>query len=80
MDTVHPAGDAGERLRLLEHWLPLAQEANEQHGWGLEASALEALILAAAPALGDAGTTLAARATLWACHRELHAKGRLAGL
>jgi hypothetical protein len=79
MDTVHPAGDVGERLRLLEGWLPLAQEANEQHGWGLDAPALEALILVAASALDHARTALAARATLWACYWELFAKGRFTG-
>jgi hypothetical protein len=57
--------DAATRLRVLECWLPLAQALNAAGGWGATAPALEALILAAAPALAQARTDLAARAILW---------------
>ncbi len=52
-------------LRLLECWLPLAQDVNVTGGWGFTAPALEALILAAAPALVQAHSRLEARAILW---------------
>lgn len=55
----------GGRQRLLEGWLPLAQDANQQYGWHLDGPALEALIIAAAPALAEARSPLAARAALW---------------
>lgn len=61
-----------ERQRLLEGWLPLAQDANAQFGWGLDAAALEALILSAAPALHEAHTALQARAMLWGSYQRLH--------
>ena len=60
--------DLSQRQRLLEGWLPLAQEANLRYGWGLEAAALETLILSAAPALGSARSALEACAILWANH------------
>ncbi|NNJ11952.1 hypothetical protein EKD04_016585 [Chloroflexales bacterium ZM16-3] len=54
-----------EQQRLLEGWLPLAQDANQRYGWQLNAPALEALVLAAAPTLLHASSALAARAILW---------------
>lgn len=60
--------DPGLRQRLLEGWLPLAQESSLRYGWGLDAPALEALILTAAPALAAARSTLDAAAILWATH------------
>jgi len=60
--------DPGQRQRLLEGWLPLAQAASERYGWALDGPALEALILAAAPALGSARSALDAAAILWAVH------------
>lgn len=54
--------------RLLEGWLPLAQEANAQYGWGLAAADLEGLILAAAPRLQQTRSALEARAILWFAH------------
>ncbi len=62
------AHDAGRQQRLLEGWLPLAQAASLRYGWGLDAAALEALILAAAPALGGARSALEAAAVLWAAY------------
>lgn len=54
-----------ERQRLIEGWLPLAQDANQQYGWQLDGPTLEALIIAAAPSLADTQSALAARAVLW---------------
>jgi hypothetical protein len=60
-----------QRQRLLEGWLPLAQDANLLYGWQLDGAALEALIIAAAPALQAAASPLAARAALfWQRVRE----------
>ncbi|GAB4434425.1 MAG: hypothetical protein OHK0015_24160 [Chloroflexi bacterium OHK40] len=61
-----------ERQRLLEGWLPLAQEANTQYGWALEALALEILVLQAAPALAMARTSFEARAILWSIYQLQH--------
>lgn len=61
----HPA-----LLRLLECWLPLAQELNAAQGWGDDARALEALIHAAAPALGAAESSACARAILLVYHTQ----------
>lgn len=60
------------RQRLLEGWLPMAQEANLLYGWALDASALEALVLLAAPALRHARSPLEARAMLWSSYRKQH--------
>ncbi|NNJ13111.1 hypothetical protein EKD04_022560 [Chloroflexales bacterium ZM16-3] len=57
-----------EQQRLIEGWLPLAQDANQQYGWQLDGPALEALIIAAAPTLVQAPSALAARASLWHVH------------
>lgn len=62
------------RQRLLEGWLPLAQEVNAQYGWSLDGPELEALILRAAPALQHAHSTLQARAMLWSSYHQLHAE------
>lgn len=67
------------RQRLLEGWLPLAQEASLRFGWGLEAAALEALILAAAPALRAARSALEARSILWVVYARGAAGGRPQG-
>jgi hypothetical protein len=60
------------RQRLLEGWLPLAQEANLLYGWALDAPALEALVLLAAPALRHARSPFEARAMLWGSYHEQH--------
>lgn len=62
----HP--DPAAQLRLLECWLPLAQQINERYGWSHDARALEALILAAVPALAQAQNTVEAHAILWYQH------------
>jgi hypothetical protein len=69
-DQPPPDVPRGEQLRLLEGWLPLAQDANERYDWHLNASALEALILAAAPRLGLTRNTLEARAILWSTYQH----------
>jgi hypothetical protein len=60
-----------EQLRLLECWLPLAQELNATLGWGDAAAALESLIARAAPALRMATTTEGARALLMLYHANM---------
>ncbi len=60
MVSVH----SGSRLRLLECWLPLAQEVNDAEGWKCDGPSLEAIILVALPALRQACSTAEARAIL----------------
>lgn len=60
--------DAGQRL--LEGWLPLAEEASRLYGWDLDSAGLEALILRAAPSLAQSRTTLEARLSLWAAYQR----------
>ncbi len=57
--------DSSMRLRLLECWLPLAQQANQLYGWKYDAPSLEALIIAAAPRLMYAHNYLEAHVILW---------------
>ncbi len=59
-----------ERQRLIEGWLPLAQDANQQYGWHLDSPALEALIMSSAPALASAASAFASRAILWQVHQR----------
>ena len=58
-------------LRLLECWLPLAQEINERHGWRYDAGSLETLVLEAAPALAHAASASEAHGILW-CYHLIH--------
>lgn len=67
-NLAHPEGSA--HLRMLEHWLPLAQQENRSQQWGCDAAGLEALILAAMPALQQVEHVLAARYVLWQTHRQ----------
>ena len=67
MTTPSPAPT--EQLRLLECWLPLAQALCERAGWSDGPAQIEALILAAAPALSRAGSPAEANAILWSYHR-----------
>lgn len=60
----------GEQVRVLECWLPLAQEINQTHGWGYDARALERLVLLAIPALQRTHNSLTARAVLWHYYRQ----------
>jgi hypothetical protein len=69
---MYKRDDTDSRLRLLECWLPLAQESNLLYGWDYNAAALEALILRAAPDLGETRTLLEARVILWHHHLRTH--------
>ncbi len=60
--------------RLLEGWLPLAQEANLRYGWELDAASLETLILDAAPALQHVRSTFEAYAILWSSYSRTQRK------
>ncbi len=71
MSADEQARDPGARQRLVEGWLPLAQQANQRYGWGLDGAALEALILRAAARLGQARTSLEAYAALWGACRDV---------
>ncbi|MGQ9927264.1 MAG: hypothetical protein ACUVS4_10375 [Chloroflexaceae bacterium] len=66
-----PIEDAGQRQRLLEGWLPLAQKANQSYGWKLDAAALERLIISAAPTLSLARSSFEAYAILWEVYTRL---------
>lgn len=59
-----------ERLRLLECWLPLAQQLNLDLGWHHDPPELEALILAAASDLIITSSATTARAVLWRQHLQ----------
>ncbi|MEN9933428.1 MAG: hypothetical protein RLZZ387_7 [Chloroflexota bacterium] len=58
-------------LRLLECWLPLAQELSETMDWGNDPQELERLIILAAPALAAAVDSASARAILMIYHLVL---------
>lgn len=60
----------GGRQRLLERWLPLAQDANLRYNWYLNYPALEALIIAAAPALAQSQNLLTAWTALWQVYHQ----------
>lgn len=55
-------------IRLVERWLPLAQELREDQGWSDDTAALVALIMRAALLLKGASSPPAARAILMAYH------------
>lgn len=65
-----PNETAPARVRILECWLPLAQDLNEYYEWGHDTPTLEALIMAVWPALALTPTPLAARAVLWRYRRR----------
>ncbi|KPV53409.1 hypothetical protein SE17_09860, partial [Kouleothrix aurantiaca] len=58
--------DATQRQRLLECWLPLAQQVLAGRGINSTPAQLEALVLAAASELALADSASGARAVLWA--------------
>lgn len=64
MDT-DPSLDPTIRLRLLESWLPFAQQVMGDLEAHCSPAELEALILAAAPALAMTDSAMTARAVLW---------------
>jgi hypothetical protein len=61
----HDNADATRRLRLLECWLPLAQQLNQDLGWGCDVRGIEELILLAAADLAQTDSAMTARAVLW---------------
>jgi hypothetical protein len=61
----HDNADATLRLRLLECWLPLAQQLNQDLGWGCDVRGIEELILLAAVELVLTDSAATARAVLW---------------
>lgn len=63
-------------VRLLESWLPFAQEANQWYGWNYTAPALESLIVMAAPDLLKAQSPGEARVILWQHHMRNTQKKR----
>ena len=66
MSTEPPA--LPDQLRLLECWLPLAQQLNQDLGWQRSPTDLEALILAAAVNLTQTNSATTARTVLWHQH------------
>ena len=60
--------DATQRQRLLECWLPLAQQVMQDLGATYAPTELEALILAAAAELAATNSATTARAVLWGHH------------
>ena len=63
-----PQTDPAIRQRLLECWLPLAQQLNQDLGWERNPDDLEALIFAAAVELAQTDSATTARAVLWRQH------------
>jgi hypothetical protein len=57
-----------DSLRLLECWLPLAQQLNQDLGWERNPADLESLILTAAADLARTDSATTARAVLWQQH------------
>lgn len=66
-------------VRILESWLPLAQQENVAQGWGYTPQALEQLIVRALPTLQQARTTQQARFALWLVHWQTHVNGKMKG-
>lgn len=55
-------------LRLLECWLPLAQQLNQELGWERNPAELESLIVTTAADLAQTDSATIARAVLWRQH------------
>lgn len=68
--------DEVERQRLLECWLPLAQQVLQDIGWGATPAELEALVLAAAHDLAGVDSASTARAVLWRQYLRQRSKRR----
>jgi hypothetical protein len=67
--------DQEQRLRLLECWLPLAQQVMQDIGATYTPEKLEALILAAAVELAKTDSATTARAVLWTQHLQSRSTG-----
>jgi hypothetical protein len=64
----HQDTDPILRLRLLECWMPLAQQFNYDLGWSYAPRDLEMLIIDAASDLTHTDSAVTARAILWREH------------
>jgi hypothetical protein len=64
----NPSSEDAAMLRLLECWMPLAQELNQTEKWGDDSAALERLIRLAAPVLTAVDHVQSARAILMVYH------------
>ena len=62
---IEPSRDTLAQRRLLECWLPLAQQVMQDIGWNAAPAELETLILAAADDLAQVDSASTARAVLW---------------
>ncbi len=65
---ANPSSEDAAMLRLLECWMPLAQELNQTEKWGDNSAALERLIRLAAPVLAAVDHVQSARAILMVYH------------
>jgi hypothetical protein len=65
---ANPSPEDAAMLRLLECWMPLAQELNQTEKWGDDSAALERLIRLAAPVLTAVDHVQSARAILMVYH------------
>ncbi|WP_448545192.1 hypothetical protein [Roseiflexus sp.] len=65
---ANPSSEDAAMLRLLECWMPLAQELNQTEKWGDDSAALERLIRLAAPVLTAVDHVQSARAILMVYH------------
>jgi len=65
---ANPSSEDAAMLRLLECWMPLAQELNQTEKWGDDSAALERLIRLAAPVLTVVDHVQSARAILMVYH------------
>lgn len=68
--TNYTLTQSDARQRLLEGWLPLAEETSRLYGWDLDPAGLETLILRAASSLAQSRTALEARLSLWAAYQR----------
>lgn len=57
-------------LRLVECWLPLAEDVNRVYGWHDEPAQLESLVMTALPSLMQASSLLEAHLVLWRCRQQ----------
>ncbi len=64
----HQDTDPTLRLRLIECWMPLAQQFNYDLAWSYAPHDLETLIIDAAPDLAHTDSAVTARAILWRQH------------
>ena len=65
---ANPSSEDAAMLRLLECWMPLAQELNQTEQWDDDGVALERLIRLAAPVLAAVDHVQSARAILMVYH------------